>query len=233
VCPARHRLGIVILSADRTAIEVEGPAFTFLKPSSSPMRDTLQTERLLLRRWRDSDRLPFQQMNADPRVMEFFPAGLSPAESDALVDRAQAHFDRHGFGPFAVELLQNQSFIGFIGLSTPNFDAPFMPAVEIGWRLAFDRWGRGLATEGARAVIRYAFEDFGLDNLVSFTVPENLRSRRVMEKLGMIHDPRDDFDHPRLPEGHSMRRHVLYRLDHRLLESWESWDGDSTNSLGF
>ena len=176
------------------------------------MRDTIKTERLLLRRWRDSDRLPFQQMNADPRVMEFFPALLSPAESDALVDRAQAHFDRHGFGPFAVELLEDATFAGFIGLSVPNFDAPFMPAVEIGWRLAFDYWGRGLATEGAREVIRYAFEDLGLDNLVSFTVPENLRSRSVMEKLGMTHDSADDFDHPRLPEGHPMRRHVLYRL---------------------
>src|ERR1700689_2533620 len=152
------------------------------------MRNTLRTERLLLRRWRDSARLPFQQMNADPRVMEFFPASLSLAESDALIDRAQAHFDRHGFGPFAAELLENQFFIGFIGLSIPNFDAPFMPAVEIGWRLAFNSWGRGLATEGAQAVINYAFEDLGLDNLVSFTVPENLRSRRVMEKLGMTHD---------------------------------------------
>jgi RimJ/RimL family protein N-acetyltransferase len=176
------------------------------------MRDTITTERLLLRRWCDSDRLPFQQMNADPRVMEFFPAGLSPAESDALVDRAQAHFDRHGFGPFAVELLENRSFIGFIGLSIPNFDAPFMPAAEIGWRLAFDCWGRGLATEGAGAVIRYAFEDLRLDSLVSFTVPGNLRSRRVMEKIGMTHDPRDDFDHPLLPDGHPLRRHVLYRL---------------------
>jgi RimJ/RimL family protein N-acetyltransferase len=176
------------------------------------MRETITTERLLLRRWRDSDRLPFQQMNSDPRVMEFFPAGLSPAESDALIARAQAHFDRHGFGPFAVELLDDATFAGFIGLSVPNFDAPFMPAVEIGWRLAFDSWGRGLATEGARAVIRYAFEDLGLDSLVSFTVPENLRSRHVMEKLGMTHDPADDFDHPRLPEGHPFRRHVLYRL---------------------
>ena len=176
------------------------------------MRDAIKTERLLLRRWRDSDRIPFQQMNADPRVMEFFPALLSPAESDGLIDRAQAHFDRHGFGPFAAELIENHFFIGFIGLSIPNFDAPFMPAVEIGWRLAFDSWGRGLATEGARSLIRYTFEDLGLDSLVSFTVPANLRSCRVMEKIGMTHDPRDDFDHPSLPEGHSMRRHVLYRL---------------------
>ena len=176
------------------------------------MRDTITTGRLLLRRWRDSDRLPFQAMNADLRVMEFMPSLLSPDESDALVDRAQAHFDRHGYGPFAAELLEDHSFIGFIGLSFPNFDAPFMPAVEVGWRLAFDCWGRGLATEGARAVARYAFEELGLDGLVSFTVPGNLRSRRVMEKLGMTHDPRDDFDHPRLPEVHPLRRHVLYRL---------------------
>ncbi len=176
------------------------------------MRDAITTNRLLLRRWRDSDRLPFRAMNADSRVMEFFPAVLSSVESDALADRAQAHFDRHGFGPFAAELIQDHSFIGFIGLSIPAFDAPFMPAVEIGWRLAFDSWGSGLATEGARAVVDYAFSELGLSNLVSFTVPTNLRSRRVMEKLGMTHDPLDDFDHPRLPEGHPLRRHVLYRL---------------------
>ncbi len=181
------------------------------------MREALQTARLLLRRWRDSDRLPFQAMNADPRVMEFFPSLLSPGESDALIDRAQAHFDLHGFGPFAAELLADHSFIGFIGLSIPAFDAPFMPAVEIGWRLAFDFWGRGLATEGARAVVLYGFEELGLDSFVSFTVPANLRSRRVMEKIGMTHDPRDDFDHPRLPEGHPFRRHVLYRLKPKSL----------------
>jgi len=158
-------------------------------------------------------------MNSDPRVMEFMPSLLSRAESDALVDRAQAHFDRHGYGPFAAELLENDSFIGFIGLSIPNFDAPFMPVVEIGWRLAFDAWGQGLATEGARAVVSYAFGELGLGSLVSFTVPANLRSRRVMEKLGMTHDPRDDFDHPRLPEGHPLRRHVLYRLKPKSLSS--------------
>ncbi len=176
------------------------------------MQPSLQTDRLLLRRWRDADRLPFQAMNADPRVMEFMPSLLSPDESDALVDRAQAHFDRHGYGPFAAELLENHSFIGFIGLSIPNFDVPFMPAVEVGWRLAFEYWGHGLATEGARAAVHYAFGELGLDSLVSFTVPENLRSRRVMEKIGMTHDPCDDFDHPRLSEGHPLRRHVLYRL---------------------
>ncbi|MGC1201585.1 MAG: GNAT family N-acetyltransferase [Candidatus Acidiferrales bacterium] len=177
------------------------------------MLNQLQTDHLLLRRWRDSDRVPFQAMNADPRVMEFMPAQLSPEESDALIARAENHFDRRGFGPFAVELLADATFIGFIGLSVPNFDAPFMPAVEIGWRLAFDCWGRGLATEGARAVANYGFEELGLDSIVSFTVPANLRSRRVMEKIGMTHDPRNDFDHPRLPEGHRLRRHVLYRFE--------------------
>jgi RimJ/RimL family protein N-acetyltransferase len=178
------------------------------------MRDAITTGRLLLRRWRDSDRLPFQKMNADPRVMEFMPALLSPDESDALVDRAQAHLDRHGFGTFAVELLEKHSFIGFIGLSIPSFDAPFMPAVEVGWRLAFNYWGRGFATEGANTVVRHGFEMLGLDSLVSFTVPANRRSRRVMEKIGMTRDPCDDFDHPRLPEGHPLRRHVLYRISH-------------------
>jgi RimJ/RimL family protein N-acetyltransferase len=176
------------------------------------MRDTITTDRLLLRRWREADRLPFQNMNADPRVMEFMPAPLSPAESDALIARIEAHFEHHGFGPFAVELPDEMTFAGFIGLSIPAFDAPFMPAVEVGWRLAFDCWGRGLATEGARAVVSYGFEELGLDSVVSFTVPENLRSRRVMEKIGMTHDPRDDFDHPRLQDGHPLRRHVLYRL---------------------
>ena len=176
------------------------------------MRDMIRTQRLLLRRWRDSDRLPFHAMNADPRVMEFMPARLSPGDSDALIVRAERHFERHGFGPFAVELPDELTFAGFIGLSVPAFDAPFMPAVEVGWRLAFDCWGRGLATEGARALVRYGFEVLGLDSVVSFTVPENLRSRRVMERIGMTHDPRDDFDHPLLPEGHPLRRHVLYRL---------------------
>jgi RimJ/RimL family protein N-acetyltransferase len=176
------------------------------------MTDALTTGRLLLRRWRDADRLPFQRLNADPRVMEFMPGLLAAEDSDAMIQRIEQHFDRYGFGPFAAQLLADQTFLGFISLYTPTFDAPFMPAVEIGWRLAAEFWGRGLATEGARAVARYAFEEVGLDSLVSFTVPHNLRSRRVMEKLGMSHDPSDDFEHPRLAPGHPLRRHVLYRL---------------------
>jgi RimJ/RimL family protein N-acetyltransferase len=186
------------------------------------MAETLTTNRLQLRRWRDSDRLPFQKLNADPRVMEFMPGLLAPEESDELIVRIEQHFERHGFGLFVVEFLEDESFLGFIGLSVAAFDAPFMPAVEVGWRLAADYWGRGLATEGARAVVRHAFEELGLASLVSFTVPENLRSRRVMQKIGMAHDSAGDFDHPHLPEGHPLRRHLLYRLDRR---HWNSGPG--------
>ena len=172
----------------------------------------LETERLILRRWRKEDRVPFRKMNADPRVMEFFPATLSPKESDALADRIERHFEERGFGLFAAELKEVGELVGFIGLSVPDFDAPFMPEVEIGWRLAAEYWGRGLATEAAREVLRNGFEVLGLETVVSFTVPANARSRRVMEKIGMRHDPCEDFDHPRLPIGHPLRRHVLYRL---------------------
>jgi RimJ/RimL family protein N-acetyltransferase len=165
------------------------------------------TERLCLRRWRESDKTPFALMNADPRVMEFFPACLSREQSDALANRIEAHFERHGFGLWAAELLDEQRFAGFIGLAVPDFEAHFTPCVEIGWRLEYAAWGRGLATEGARAVVRHAFETLRIPALVSFTVPANTRSRRVMENIGMTRDPADDFDHPRSPI-----RHVLYRL---------------------
>lgn len=176
------------------------------------MRESLTTKRLLLRRWRVEDRVPFRALNADPRVMEFMPGLLPPEASDAQVDRAELHFARNGFGPFAAELQQNGAFLGFIGLSIPRFDAPFMPAVEIGWRLAAYYWGQGLATEGAREVLRYGFEELGLSGVVSFTTAANIRSRRVMEKLRMTYDPNEDFGHPDLAEDHPQRHHVLYRL---------------------
>ena len=172
---------------------------------------TISTNRLILRRWREEDREPFAQMNCDPAVMEFFSALLTRAESDALVDRAEAHFAANGFGPWATELRETGEFIGFIGLSIPRFVAHFTPCVEIGWRLAAAYWGRGLATEGARAVGEIAFGDLGLKELVSFTSVANMRSRRVMKKIGMTHDPADDFDHPSLAEGHMLKRHALYR----------------------
>jgi RimJ/RimL family protein N-acetyltransferase len=178
--------------------------------------ETLETERLVLRQWRDDDRAPFARINADPRVMEHFPATLTREESDALVDRIEQHWRTHGFGLYAVDLKagvrDERQFIGFIGLARPSFEIDFTPCIEIGWRLDASLWGRGLATEGARAVAEYAIGPLGLDEIVSFTTVGNGPSRRVMEKLGMTHDARDDFDHPLLREGHPLRRHVLYRL---------------------
>jgi RimJ/RimL family protein N-acetyltransferase len=149
--------------------------------------------------------------------MEYLPAVLRPEETDQMMERLEQHFHQHGFGLFAAELRETQTFIGYIGFTIPSFQAPFLPAVEIGWRLAAEHWGQGLATEGAREVLRYGFAVLGLSSVVSFTVPANLRSRRVMEKLGMTHDPKDDFEHPRLPQGHPLQHHVLYRLDR---EGW-------------
>lgn len=176
------------------------------------MTEDIVTARLILRRWRDSDREPFQVLNEDPRVMEFFPATLTAVETDEGIARVARHFERHGFGLYAAELIETGKFIGFIGLNIPGFEAPFMPAVEIGWRLGYSYRGLGLATEGAGAVTRHAFDTLGLPGLVSFTTAANMRSRRVMEKIGMARDAAADFDHPDLPVGHPLRPHVLYRL---------------------
>lgn len=172
----------------------------------------LLTDRLILRHWRPSDREPFARLNADPQVMQFLPRLLSAEESDAAAKRIEDHFRRHGFGLYAAELRESGVFIGFIGLSIPAFKARFSPCIEIGWRLAAEHWGQGLATEGAHAVAEHAFQELSLEQIVSFTVPTNTRSRRVMEKIGMAHDPAEDFNHPQLPPGHRLRRHVLYRL---------------------
>ncbi len=151
-------------------------------------------------------------MNADPRVMEHFSGVLSREESDALAARIDEHFAEHMFGLWAVEIPGVAPFAGFIGLSVPGFQARFTPCVEIGWRLAAEHWGRGYATEGAHAALAFGFDTLGLDEIVSFTTAGNLPSRRVMKRLGMRHDPADDFDHPALPDGHPLRRHVLYRI---------------------
>lgn len=174
----------------------------------------ITTERLILRPWKNEDFLPYAEMNADPQVREFFPSVLTHDESDAEVRRFQAIYYRDGFCMFAAELSATGQFIGFIGLQTMNFMLPSVaqPAVEIGWRLSRTFWGKGLATEGARGVIRYAFETLRLRELVAITVPANVRSRRVMEKIGMKYFVGHDFDHPRVPEGHPLRAHVLYNL---------------------
>lgn len=173
---------------------------------------SLETERLILRPWRAEDREPFAAMNADPRVMAHFPSTLARAESDAAVDRYEAHFAEHGHGWFATELRGVAPFIGYVGLAAPRFEAHFTPCVEIGWRIAAEHWGRGYATEGARACLDFGFETLGLAEIVSFTAVDNAASRRVMEKLGMRRDPTEDFEHPSLPVGHRLRTHVLYRL---------------------
>ena len=151
-------------------------------------------------------------MNADPRVSEYLPTVLTRELSDAFVARAEAHHDQHGYGLWAIEVPGVAPFAGFVGLSTPRFDAHFQPSVEVGWRLGAEHWGRGYATEGARAALAFGFDVLRLAQIVSFTVPANARSRHVMEKIGMTHDPADDFDHPFLAEGHPLRRHVLYRI---------------------
>ena len=172
----------------------------------------IRTERLYLRRWRLSDRGPFAALNADARVMEYLPSVLSPEESDVLAARIDSSFDQHDFGLWVVEIEGVVPFAGFVGLSIPRFEAPFTPCVEIGWRLAHAYWNQGYASEGARAALRFGFETLRLAEIVAFTVPSNLRSRRVMEKIGMTRDPADDFDHPAIPAGHPLRRHVLYRI---------------------
>jgi RimJ/RimL family protein N-acetyltransferase len=168
--------------------------------------------RLKLRPWCDDDLAPFAALNADPRVMEHFPKALDRAESDARAAQIRDDFDRLGFGLWAVEVPGVAPFIGFVGLNIPKFDAWFTPCLEIGWRLAHEHWGYGYATEAAQAALRFAFEDLHRDEVVSYTVPANLRSRRVMERLGMTHSPDEIFEHPKLEPGHPLRLHVLYRL---------------------
>ena len=180
-----------------------------------------RTRRLLLRRWRESDREPFATLSTDAEVMRYMPGLLDRAASDAFVDRVESHFATHGFGLLPVEVPGAAPFIGYVGLARVAFDAHFTPAVEIAWRLARPAWGHGYATEAAREACRIGFAELELAELVSFTVPANLRSRRVMERLGMTHEPAEDFEHPQLPEGHRLRRHVLYRLTSQSQSSFD------------
>lgn len=170
----------------------------------------LRTERCVLRGWTPADRAPFAELNADPEVMRHFPAPLIREQSDAFVDRIEVGFAEHGWGLWAVQVAGR--FAGFTGLSVAKIAAPFTPAVEVGWRLARWAWGHGYATEAAGAALRYGFTEAGAAEIVSFTAQTNERSQAVMRRLGMTRDPGEDFDHPALPAGHPLRRHVLYRL---------------------
>jgi RimJ/RimL family protein N-acetyltransferase len=173
----------------------------------------LSTQRLRLRTWREGDLEPFAALNADPVVMAHFVDPLTRELSDEFVlDRIRPHFDEHGYGLWAVEVVGGDPFIGFVGLTWQTFPAHFTPALEVGWRLQRSAWGHGFATEAARAAIDFAFDTAGVDEVVSMTSPENLESIAVMQRLRMTRDPADDFDHPRVPDHHRLRRHVLYRI---------------------
>jgi RimJ/RimL family protein N-acetyltransferase len=182
----------------------------------------IRTERLLLRRWRFADRAPFAVMNADPAVMEHMQGHMSRERSDDFMDRIEAHWDEHGWGLWAIELPGFAPFIGYVGLWPADY-VTGNPMVEVGWRLAREHWGRGYATEGAREALRFGFTELGLDEIVSFTVPQNLRSIAVMERIGLIRDPAGDFDHPRVDAVAypHLVRHVFYRL------SRERWNPTS------
>lgn len=184
---------------------------------SAPAR--LSSGRICLRRWRHEDREGFAAINADVRVMEFFRSTLGRVESDAMVDRIEAHFREYDFGLWAIEVPSVADFVGFAGLTWARFNAPFTPCVEVGWRLGFEHWGKGYATEAARLALGYGFETLALPEVVAYTSVANHRSRAVMKRLGMRRDPADDFDYPSLPEGHPLRKHVLYRL------AADSYDG--------
>ena len=182
----------------------------------------LETERLLLRRWRETDLEPFAELNADPVVMEHFVSTQTRTESDTTAARIQRHWEEHRFGLFAVEVREGSPFVGFVGLMVPQFEAPFTPCVEIGWRLARQAHGHGYATEAARAALRFGFEQVDLAEIVSFTTAANRASRNVMEKLAMSHDPTDDFDHPNVAAGSPIRPHVVYRLPRTRWEASEA-----------
>lgn len=176
------------------------------------METTLKTKRLILRPWKEEDLEPFAALNADPRVRKYFPGLMTKEESDASVKVMSEHFQKWGWGFWAVSLIETGEFIGLIGLANVTFEASFVPAVEIGWRLGFNHWGKGYATEGALACLEYGFEILKLQEIVAFTAVHNSPSRAVMERIGMHHNEEDDFDHPRVPVGDPLRRHVLYRI---------------------
>lgn len=175
----------------------------------------LQTERLVLRQWHDEDLWDLVDLNADPEVMEYFPAPMTAEQSAEMLGIQQSLLDAGRPAYFAVEIWSTSTFIGFIGLNVPRFEAAFTPCVEIAWRLTRESWGHGYATEGAAAVLKYGFVTLGLPEIVAFTAAGNERSRAVMDRLGMTHDPGEDFDHPSLPPGDPLARHVLYRKTNR------------------
>ncbi len=175
--------------------------------------ESIETERLILREWRPEDLAHFAAMNQDSRVMEWMPKPLTESETALMIEHIKAHFKKHGFGLFACVLKDSSKFIGYVGLKLQDFEAPFTPCIEIGWRLAYEAWGKGYATEAARAVLKAAFENYGLQEIVSFTVPMNDRSIKVMEKIGMVRDLQGDFHHTKISQDDPLSLHLLYRIN--------------------
>ena len=192
--------------------EEENSSLTPSQDQTLSTKHSLNTQRLLLRAWREDDRVPFAEMMANPEFNRYMPGPFDRAESDAMFNQIQEHLALHGFGLWALELPGEASFIGSVGLTIPRVKMPFSPCVEIGWRIHPSYWNMGYATEGAEASVHHGFQELELDEIVSFTVPENLSSLHVMEKIGMTRDLEGDFEHPGLREGHLLRAHVLYRL---------------------
>ena len=185
---------------------------------------TLHTKRLLLRRWQDDDRDALARICADPEVMRYRLAPLTRQESDDLIDEIEASFDDNGFGLWAVERLDEGRLLGYTGFGTSDFGAPFCPAIDVGWTLARDAWGHGYATEGAVAAMDFAFEELHLDEVVAHTTQLNERSQAVMRRLGMTHDPGDDFDAPWYEIGHPHGRFVLYRIEASTWHERDIWN---------
>lgn len=192
-----------------------------LDPITSMESFVLETQRLIMRRWQETDREPYAALNADPEVTEFLPSALTPEQSNQMIDRIEAGFDRHGYGLWALEVRETRQFIGWTGLAMQTFEAHFTPAVEVGWRLARSAWGYGYATEAARAALTHGFEMAELTEIVSMATVSNIRSHAVMERLGMTRDPADDFDYPLVPVESPVRHAVLYRLS---ADRWRSFD---------
>ncbi|WP_269584879.1 GNAT family N-acetyltransferase [Roseibium sp. Sym1] len=184
----------------------------------------LQTERLILRPWKDGDLDPFAEMCADPEVMRYFPDPWTRERSELLITKCRIKLEAEGYCLAAVQEKDGGDFLGFVGLnsSNPDMPLPFDPSVEIGWRLKRSAWGKGYASEAARAWLRFGFETVGLDEIVSFTIPDNLPSRKVMQRIGMTRDLAGDFRHPAIPEDHPCSWHVLYRLTR---SDWEKQTG--------
>ena len=190
---------------------LEGCLGKAYKDSFIPMTTHIKTERLSLREWKDEDRIPFARMNGDPLIMQYLPRSLDEKSSNKLVDRFQKHFDKHGYGLFAVEVVETGQFAGFVGLNNVEFKAPFVPATEIAWRLDYEFWGKGYGSEAATAVLAHSSKKLKIKEIVSFTVHDNTRSIHLMEKIGLKRDEKGDFDYPTLRKGHPLGSFVLYR----------------------